>query len=256
MALSNRPKSPVKTVDTSFELLEALHDLDGATLSELAEEVGLALSTVHRHLRTLHHRRYVVEEAGEYHVSLRFLELGTYAQTRKRGYRMAKEKVEELAAETDERAQFLVEEHGRAVYVYRETGCHAVKTDPGIGKQIPLHTTSAGKAILAHLPRHRVEEIFDGDRLSALTAHTKTDPDALFEEFEDIRARGYSVNDQENIEGLRAIGVPVKGADGSVLGALSISGPTHRMKGDWFEEELPNLLLGTSNELELNIAHS
>lgn len=256
MARADPPKNPVTTVDTSFELLETLHDLDGATLTELAAEVGLAPSTVHRHLRTLHHRRYVVQEDGEYYVSFRFLELGTYAQTRKRGYQMAKEKVEELADETDERAQFMVEEHGRAVYVYRETGCHAVNTDPGIGKRIHLHTTSAGKAILAHLPTHRVEEIFDREGLPALTAHTKTDPESLFEEFERIRSRGYSVNNQENIEGLCAVGVPVADADGSVLGAFSISGPTHRMKGDWFEEELPNLLLGTSNELELNIAHS
>jgi DNA-binding IclR family transcriptional regulator len=256
MTSTNAPENPVSTVDTTFDILEILLARNGASLTELARELGLAKSTVHRHLQTLHHRKYVVRENNSYYVSFRFLEFGKHTQNRKKGYQMAKEKVEELAIETDERAQFIIEEHGQAVYVHRETGSHAVQTDPGIGKRIPLYATSAGKAILTHLPDERVEEIFDQNGLLAMTEHTKTDREKLFEEFERIRERGYSVNKQENVEGLHAIGTPVRDGTGDILGALSVSGPTHRMNGEWFEEELPNLLLGTANELELNIAHS
>lgn len=256
MNASDPPKNAVSTVDTAFEILETLHANDGATLTALADELGLAKSTVHRHLQTLHHRKYVVRQGNRYYLSLRFLEFGKHVQTRKRGYLMARDKVKELAEETGERAQFMVEEHGLAVYVHRETGSHAVRTDPGIGKRIPLHTTSAGKSILAHLPDERVERIFDQYGLTAATEYTETDPEALFEEFERIRERGYSVNRQENIEGLRALGTTVRDERGDILGAISVSGPSHRMSGTLFEEELPNLLLGTANELELNIVHS
>ncbi|WP_266082354.1 IclR family transcriptional regulator [Haladaptatus caseinilyticus] len=256
MQTGDTPTDPVSTVNTAFEILEVLHEREGASLTTLADELDLAKSTVHRHLQTLHHRKYVVCEKNRYHLSLRFLEFGEHGQTRKKGYSMAEEKVRELAEKTGERAQFLVEEHGETVYVHRETGSNAVLTDPGIGKRIPLHMTSAGKAILAHLPKERVERIFDRYGLVSATEYTETDPEVLFEEFERIRERGYSINRQENVKGLHALGTVIRDGNGTILGAISVSGPGNRLKGPFFEEELPNLLLGTANELELNIAHA
>jgi DNA-binding IclR family transcriptional regulator len=256
MMFQDPPNDPVDTVATAFEILETVLENEGATLTTLSAELGVTKSTVHRHLQTLVYREYLVREGDEYHVSLRFLEYGKHAQNRKRGYRMAAEKVRELAVETDERAQFMVEEFGQAVYVHREIGSHAVQTDPGVGKRIPIHTTSAGKAILAHMPRERVELIFERRGLEATTEHTTTDPATLFEEFERIRERGFSINRQENVVGLHAVGAPVIGPEGDVLGALSISGPSHRLKGERLETEVSDLLLGTVNELELNIFHA
>lgn len=256
METSTKERRTVKTTETVFAILEILKERDGARITEVAEALELAKSTVHRHLTTLVEREYAVKEGDVYHVSLRFIELGEHARDRKKGYQLARTNVEELATETDERVQFIVEEHGWAVYVHRALGSHGVQTDPGIGKRIPLHATSAGKSILAYLPDDRVSWIIDQRGLPAITDHTITDREELFDDLESIREQGYSVNNQENVDGLRAIGVPVLRPDNRVLGALSVSGPTRRMKGDWFAHELPDLLLGTANELELNIAHS
>lgn len=245
----------VKTTQTAFAIVERLQELDGSGISELASEMGLAKSTIHRHLNTLQELGYVVREGDTFYVGLGFLNLGEYARTRKQEYVMAEPKVKEIARETEERAQFIVEEHGHGVYVYRARGSHAVRTDPGIGKHIPLHAVAAGKAILANLREQEVQRILNQRGLSQINEHTITNREALFEELKAIRKRGYSFNNQENIEGLRAVGVPVRGGDESVLGALSVSGPIHRMKGEWFESELPDLLLGTANELELNIKY-
>lgn len=248
--------SGVKSIGTTFALIEGLRRLDGARITELSDDLGVAKSTVHRHLDTLYRRGYVVREGDEYHVGLRFLQLSEHARVRKPEYELARAKVEELARETEERAQFIVEEHGEGVYVHLETGRHAVHTDSGVGRRIPLHATSAGKAILAQFPDEYVRDILEGDGMTELTDHTITDPERLFEELTTIRERGYSVNDQENTRGIRAVGVPVTGPDGFVVGALSVSGPTHRMKGDRLDHDLPDLLLGTANELELNITYS
>lgn len=252
----NRPSDPVSTVDTAFDILELLLSEGGMTLTEISEETGLAKSTIHRHLQTLYHREYILEERGRYHISFRFLEFGKHAQYRKDAFQLAEQKVEDLAKETGERAQFLVEEHGQAVYVFRVQGSHGVRTDPGIGSRVPLHATSSGKAILAHLPIERVEEIIDWYGLPAVTEHTMTDKAELFDEFERIREWGYSINKQELIEGLNAVGTVVKDTDDQVLGALTVAGPAHRLKGELFEKTLPDLLLGTANELELNITHT
>jgi len=245
----------VGSVETLFDIIEYVYREEGVVLSDAAADLEYAKSTIHRHLTTLKRRGYVVEDDG-YYVSLRFLELGEQARNRRRAYRLAREKVDELAEKTNERAQFIVEEHGEAVYVHRAFGEHAVRTDPGIGKRIPLHATSAGKAILGAMPPDKASHIIERISFAKLTNKTITDLGELHEELERVRERGYAFNREENLEGLHAVGVPVTGPNGGVIGALSVSGPSHRLTGEQFKDELPSLLLGMANELTLNIAHS
>lgn len=239
-----------------MEIVEKVMELEGAGVSELATELDMAKSTVHGYLATLHQLGYLIKEEETYQLGTRFLQLGEYSRTRKVEYRMAARKVTELANETDERSQFVIEEQGRGVFLYRESGAHGVETGSGTGKRMYLHSTSAGKAILAHLPDGIVDEILNRWGLPAVTSSTITNEDDLRNELAEIRDRGFAINREENIQGLHAVGVPVKPQGGQVIGALSISGPTHRLKGDYLVKELPNLLLGTANELELNIAYS
>jgi DNA-binding IclR family transcriptional regulator len=246
----------VQTARTMFDIVQRISDREGASLSELAGELDYAKSTVHRHLRTLEHLGYVVERDGDYHVGLRFLELGVTARNSYSGYKLVREKVDEIAEETGERAQFFVEEHGKAVYLARSVGDHAVRTDPGIGSRIPLYAASAGKAILSELPEPELSDMFEQMTFEPVTSHTIADPDELRAELETVRERGYAFNREESLRGTHAAGVPICGPDGDVIGGLSVTGPSHRLKGERFEEELPDLLLGATNELELNIAHS
>ena len=257
MTASRDADAPKKTTDRSLSVAETVMDLDGATLAEVAEELDLAKSTAYSHLRTLRERGYLVKEGEHYHVGLQFLHLGGYAASRKPYYRLIREKVRTLAQSTDERAQFIVEEHGRGIYLYSDARSPtAVQTDVRLGKWVSLHSTSAGKAIMANLPRDRVEAIVDRHGLPAETDNTITDRERLFETLERVRERGYAYNRSERLEKQWAVGVPVLGERGEVVGGLSVSGPEHRMKGDRFETEIPNLLLGVANEIELTIAYS
>lgn len=257
--MARQPADEVETVataETLLEILEFLKTEEGSGVTEIASALGYAKSTVHRHVTTMESLGYLVSTDDGYRLGLRFLELGRRAQRRHRGYRLAKDKVEEIATETGERVQFIVEEHSDAVYVWRSHGERVVRTDPGVGSRIPLYATAAGKSILAHLPEAELEELIEQFDFEPLTESTITDPDELRNELEAIQERGYSFNMEENLDSLRAVGVPVLGADEEVIGALSVSGPSHRMKGERFEEELPDLLLGAANELQLNIAYS
>lgn len=252
---NTKPTRTVKAAETAFTILETLKENDGMRLTELADELGMAKSTTHRYLQTLLSKEYLVVRDDVYYPSLRFLDFGWQARNREDGYEMAKTKVEDIAEETNERAQFIVEEHWKGVYVHRRAGSNAVHTDPGIGKRIDLHTISAGKAIMAEWPDDQIDEYIDANGLRARTDNTITDDETLRGEIEQIRQRGYSVNNQENIEGLRAIGVSVCSSSDEVLGAFSVSGPMNRMRGEWFEEKLPNMLMGYANEIELNLKY-
>lgn len=251
----DRPNRPVKSTQTTFRILETIEERDGARLTELAEQLDLAKSTVHQQLSTLYDLGYVVKEDERYHLGLKFLTLGEHARSRKEVSRLAKPLVADLAEQTGERAQFMVEEHGRAYYVHTEQGEHAVQADRRVGKRRYLHSSAGGKAILAHMPDDAVSDVIDRWGLPPETEHTITDPKVLFTALEEIRERGYSFNEEESINGLHAVGVPLTYSDGTVFGSFSISGPAHRIKGEVFEETLPDLLLGTANELELNTAY-
>lgn len=245
----------VKSVDKLFTILEALVALDGARVTELADHLGLSKSTIHGYLATMHRRGYVVKEGDEYRLGLRFLEMGDTVQNSRQCFRSAKPQVKQLAAQTDERANFIVEEHGKGIFVHRETGEHAVETDTHLGKRIYLHATGAGKAILAFMPDRDVDDVVARHGLVRRTENTITDRERLEEELAAVRERGYAFNDEEGTKGLRSVGVPVKGPDERVIGAISVSGPSHRLRGDYFREELPNLILGCVNELELRLAY-
>jgi len=245
----------VGTAQTVFEIVEQVRADTNPTLTDIASEVPYAKSTVFRHLQTLESLGLVVERSNGYQLGLRFLQLSQRACRSHPGYELARDKVAEIATETGERAQYIVEEHGEAVYLCRAVGERGVRTDPGIGSRIPLHSTAAGKAILATMTDERSSEILNERSLAARTDATITDEQQLFEALERIRERGYSLNREENVSGLSAVGVPVVVED-TAVGALSVSGPSHRLAGDRLTDELPAYLLGAANELELNIAYA
>lgn len=251
---NNRSTSTVQATETTFAVVEALQSLDGGRVNEVAEYLNKSPSTVHRHLNTLLENDYVTKKGDIYHLGMRFLTVGGAVQNREPAFRMARAKVKELAEQTGERAQFLVEEHGYRVYVHTETGERAVETDSQIGKRGPLHCSAAGKAILSKLPEPYVEEILPAE-LPAVSSNTITEWDELSDELKTIRETEIAFNFEESTEGLNAIGTAIMSPNERVIGGLSISGPAHRLKGERLETEMADLLLGVANELELNIKY-
>lgn len=244
----------IKSVDMTLNIIQYLHENPGSTLDQIADSLDTSTSTAHRHLSTLRDQGYVVVENNTYRLSLKFLTYGGKAREELPAHEMIEQKIYQLGNKTAERTQFLVEEHGERVYAYTYAGQDAVKTDAAIGKRGPLHVSAAGKAILAQSPPQNVDKILS----KSLTkdASTVREKDDLLDEFRTIRERGYAFNDEESTVGLRAVGVPIMRPDESVLGAISVSGPAERLRGEYFREELPTLLLGTVNEIELNLKYS
>ena len=245
----------VKSVQNGFEIIEFLKNTDGASITNIADELNLAKSTVYQQLSTLSKLGYVVQEEDAYHVGLKFLDIGEMARTRRHVYNLAEPLVEDLASESEERAQFFAEENGRGIYIHTEQGIHAVQTGRRVGKQRYLHSSAGGKAILAFLSEQRVDKIIGRWGLPQETTNTYTTRESLEENLSKIRDRRYSVNKAESIDGLWAIGVPVLRPDDTPAGALSISGPRHRIKSDKNRQEIIELLLTTANELELKLAY-
>ena len=187
---------PVKTTQTSLQLIEEIKARDGASLTELADSLDLAKSTIHNHVNTLTDEGFLVQEGTTFHVGLKLLELGEHARNRKPVYELARQWVYKLANETNEEVDFTVEENGRIFTLEYTLGNQSPsqlqKGSPFLqtGNSFHLHNCASGKAILAELPQDRVEEILQHWGLPATTPETIADEAALFEELEATRERG------------------------------------------------------------------
>ncbi len=246
----------LKTVETTISIVEGLEELDGAGVTELADHLGLSKAAVHNHLSTLARHHFVVQEGEEYSLGLRFMALGEYVKHQNALYQAGQNEVDELAERTGEYGHLMAEQHGMGYHVHKAQGAEAVAEayhDLNLEKPYHLHHSAIGKAVLAFMPDDRIEAVIDQYGLPKRTENTITDRETLYDEIERTRIRGYAVNDEEEIQGLRAVGAPIQTSTRGLVGAVSVSGPVSRMKGEWFEAELPELVLQTANVIELNL---
>lgn len=246
----------LQTTTTSLEIVEKTMELDGAGVTEIADELDLSPSTVHAHLATLRAREFVIKEGDVYQLGPEFLRLGHYVHTRKDGYVLAEPYTRDLSDRTGQRAVFATEQGGRGIFLHTCPGSQAEWQHETIGRRLYLHNTAIGKAILARLPEWRVEAILDDWGLPRETENTITDREELFAELERIEDQGYAINRGENIPNLWAIGVAAQDRDGSVIGAFSTLGPRRIFADDATREELVQECLRLVEEYELELSLS
>jgi len=255
--MTDEPKSGVKTTASSLKIVEELLERGSASSEELEEHLDLTTSTVHRHLTTLREYGYVLKRGDRYHLRFKFLTVGGHLRRQIEGYPMIKQKIDELAYSTDERSQFIVREGSERVYLYTEIGDNPVQTGAHIGRRGPIHASAAGKAILAHTPEPDRTDLLNSISMAETGPNTITDVSELERELDTIRDRGYALNLEESTAGVHAIGSAVQGEGQSEpIGAISVSGPATRLKKQRIEDELVDLVLAATNELELHIEHS
>ncbi|KZN23220.1 hypothetical protein A4G99_14285 [Haladaptatus sp. R4] len=240
------------TTETSFAVIHAIEDANGATFAELRSQLDLSKSTLYYHLTTLEKYGYVVKERGTYQLGLRFLSHAQHAKNKEPAFDVVRSKARDLADRIPEEISFATEENGRLVVVYHNIGGSAM-TDFKIGQYLYMHVTASGKMMLAEMSEERVDEIIDRWGLPKLTENTITDRDTLKEELDRVRERGYAINDEEQREGLRSVGAKITKPDGSVLGGLAIDGATYRLTNDQIEGHTVQQLFDTIDEIEAEI---
>jgi DNA-binding IclR family transcriptional regulator len=239
----------VHSLETAGKILEVLHEVESARGADIHDELDVSRGTVYKHLHTLKQLGYVTKTNAVYSLSLRFLNLGKQVQRRHDLYEYGRPFVDSLAAHTGESVHLVCEENGWAYCLYHASGEKSIGNALLTGERTHLHHLASGKAILAFLPDERVDEIVDERGLPRFTSETVADRAELQDVRRNIRNRGYALNIEEEMEGIHAVGVPIRKAD-TLFGSLSVSGPAHR-----FDEQtmirLLNALTYTQNMIEL-----
>lgn len=250
----------VKSVERADRLLRTLAELEGATASELAEEVDMPLSSVYDYLTTFESLGYIVETSdGRYTVSFGFLELGHRIRNQYDVYRVAEPELKSLSRETGEYVVLMIEEDGLGVVLGLQKGdkssnIHIRETHPGTKTR--LSTTACGKSILAQFSDDRVREIVDQYGLAPKTENTIMNSDELFEDLARVREEGYAIDDEERFEGMRGVGTPVETGNDTVTAGIAIYGPANRLTDTVIYQEYPNRVLETANIIQVNLSYS
>ncbi|AUX09846.1 IclR family transcriptional regulator [Halalkaliarchaeum desulfuricum] len=245
--------NPVKTLKTTEEIINAIENLEGGSVSQIATYTDRPPSIVHNHLDTLRDLEYVVKNEGEYDLGLKFLQRGEESRYRNSLYIAAADEVKRLAESSGELITLLVEEHGKGVYLDIAHGGDDIEYPAKPGERIMLHCSAVGKLILAHMTKSEVNQIIDYYGLPAQTENTITESEELFEELAEIRTTDIAYDRQEFRNGLKSVGAPITETNGEVIGSVSIAGPIHRMNENRINDELKPLLKQSISVIELNL---
>lgn len=228
-------RTPVQSVSRSLDLLEAVASGD-LGLVALATKTNLTPSTAYRLLTTLMDHGYVTRsaETGRFRVGHKVLELAAVAASATDSFRaVIRPYLESLRNATDETANLVVPDGVSIVYTDQAESARAVRMFTVIGRRVPMHASAAGKAILATSSQALLEARLAAG-LEALTSRTLATEGALQLDLQLTRERGYAVDSEEYDVGVVCVAAPIAGPTEAV-GALSISGPSERMRAGGIE---------------------
>ena len=226
VALGQPGGQPVKSADRTLDILELLAaEPAGLTVSEISQKLGLARSSTHGLVRTLHARGYLVQTGGRrFHLGARLIEFGLNVVDRLDLRAAARGPLERLVAATHDTALLVVPDRGDLLYVDKVlSDARDVRTDPRVSSRRPLQCSSLGKALLAALDDGAVGEIIESIGLERATDYSITERATLMQDLARTRSRGYAVDEQEALLGVWCVGAPVRDHTGRSIAAISLS---------------------------------
>ena len=210
--LTNAKRAPgSQSLERGLDILEMIEAEGGDVgVRELARRLGLSPTIVQRLISSLALRGYIEKnsETARYRLGHRSLVLGASGELAFDYAVAARRELERLAHDHRLNGFVSVLRGGRAIYLLavQADGPVAIKVSPG--SEMPLHSTSAGKVLLASLGDGEARKLLGGRKLAAITAHTVTDPAVLVASLAKVRRQGFATVNEENIPGVLSVGAP------------------------------------------------
>jgi DNA-binding IclR family transcriptional regulator len=227
-----RDVSQVKSLVRALTVVEALAEYPaGVTVTQLAAGLQLPKSSVFRVLYTFAQLGYVQQDplTERYALGTGFLRLAASVEAGSDIRQVARPFLRELRDATDETVHLAVPVGAAMVYIDKVEGNSMLRLASRVGQQMSMHCCALGKAYLAAFGADERDRMIDELDLVARTRRTITDPAVLRDELQRCHQRGFAVDDQENENGVRCVGVPVVDRTGRPVAALSVSAPAARL---------------------------
>jgi DNA-binding IclR family transcriptional regulator len=238
----------VRSVERALDILLCFNsEKPSLSLTQIAEQVGMHKSTIHRLLATLEAKRFVMRDkvTGLYQLGFRFIELASIMLHDLDINRWAQPYLHQLTDLSGETVDLAVIDGDHVVYLQVVESPQRVKIAAAVGEQLPMYCTATGKAFLAYLPESQVEEIL-ANGIARYTENTLTTPEDLFRDLRQVRRRGFAISEQEYERDINAVAAPVLDINGCPLAVIAIVGPSFRLSHDRMIKLGQSLLATTS----------
>lgn len=255
MAESQAPREgrsgSVQSIARAFTLLETMADNGGTMgLSQLADDSGLPLPTIHRLVRTLVELGYLrQDESRRYVLAPKLIRLGETSASMLGTW--ARPHLEGLVEELGESVNLAMLDGDQVVYVAQSQSRHSMRMFTEVGRRVLPHCTAVGKAMMSTMPREQVREILHRTGMPRHTDNTLTDPDEFGRQLDAAAEHGHAIDEGEQEMGVRCVAVAVP--DLPTRLALSVSGPATRMTEDVVRRAVP-LLQAAATSLAKDLA--
>lgn len=211
------------------------------SLSQIARELQITPGSTRRILRTLELLGYAVATEGRFRLTARVLKLGFAYLSSQPFSAAAKPLLRSLAVKLTANCIISVLDGRDVVYVARETYKEFTHHYVHVGARFPAYATAPGKVLLASLAPDELERRLDGWKLEAFTPNTVPSLDALRQELEETRQRGWAINDQEIFLGQRSIAIPLHIGGEKTASLLAATSVGHASRENLADEFLPDL---------------
>ena len=232
------------TIEKALDILEIFLDRDEEIgLSELARLCGLNITTTHRIALTLVKRGYLSQrqKRQKYSLSAKFLQYSHVLSRRMKIRDIASPIVDALSKMTGEAVNIAILDNNEAVYIEHIETNKSLRIFTQIGNRVPLYCTGVGKVFLADMSDGELQKALYGNALLPQTANTITDIEQLKQELEQVKREGIAADNEEMEIGVKCIASPVRNSAGSLVAAISISGPTARLSKKRVDEIKPHV---------------
>jgi DNA-binding IclR family transcriptional regulator len=222
--------APVQSVDRALSVLEILGARGEAGVTEIAAELGVHKSTAFRLVAVLEGRGFVEQLAdrGKYRLGFGIVRLAGATAAQMDLAQEGRRTCEELAAELGETVNIAILDGDGVVNISEVRGTAAISSHNWVGQRTPVHATSSGKVLLAFAPQPVRDSLLQPP-LERYTDATVTDVEQLRRELQDVVRHGFATTVEEYEMGLSALAAPVRGTEGQVIAAVSVSGPSFRL---------------------------
>jgi DNA-binding IclR family transcriptional regulator len=224
--------SPSVAVERALAMLEAVaQEPEGLSNAEISRKLQIPKSSASYILRTLETQGYLnrMEQTGKYRVGLKVLSLSRGALSGIDVREVALPIMRHLMEKTNLTCHLAILDGPDAVYIEKVEPTGFIRMDTWVGRRMRVHATSVGKALVAHIPRERLETIIADRGMEKRTAKTITTLPRLLKDLERVREQGYAVDDEENNMGARCLGAPIFNQDGSIEASLGLSGTINQV---------------------------
>ncbi|WP_028391977.1 IclR family transcriptional regulator [Bacillus cihuensis] len=245
----------VKSAERVLRVFELLSQKPhGLTIKEISETLSFPQSSTSGLIGTLFREGYLsLDSANTYKLGPKLIQIGSAAMESldisSQGYPFLKQLMEDV----QETVFMAVLSDQDLVYIAKIDSNRSIRTSAQPGGQKPLYCTGLGKVFLAFMPEQNRHTILNAVELLPITKQTITDKQQLLEQLRIFWQLGYSIDDEENEEGLFCLAAPVYGADQTIQAAISVAGPKERMNKQ--KDNIVENLLLTAKKISASIGY-